>query len=244
MCHAGARSWRLQDGEEQGVADKSFALPLVTVRAHFTGWLMTLKKTFVLAPSSVLRIIVLITSLVVLPYLGYVVGGLGACVLLPLKYPGRRFTSAFPCETPTRGRIHNAEPRVVSAWALGGGLLRSILEKYFRGQAQAWYSSSTHYGPRSPGEGASVSPFTLETRCVGRRGGRRCGLAVRGVAGWQVPSRDPGSGSERRVAPAGAARHLRVQVERFSGADPQRDGPAPPPSSRGLGLTPCAAPQR
>lgn len=33
---------------------------------------MTLKKTFVLAPSSVLRIIVLITSLVVLPYLGYV----------------------------------------------------------------------------------------------------------------------------------------------------------------------------
>lgn len=42
----------------------------VTVRAHLTGWLMTLKKTFVLAPSSVLRIIVLITSLVVLPYLG------------------------------------------------------------------------------------------------------------------------------------------------------------------------------
>lgn len=35
---------------------------------------MTLKKTFVLAPSSVLRIIVLITSLVVLPYLGYVPG--------------------------------------------------------------------------------------------------------------------------------------------------------------------------
>lgn len=33
---------------------------------------MTLKKTFVLAPSSVLRIIVLITSLVVLPYMGYV----------------------------------------------------------------------------------------------------------------------------------------------------------------------------
>lgn len=42
----------------------------VTVRAHLTGWLMTLKKTFVLAPSSVLRIIVLITSLVVLPYMG------------------------------------------------------------------------------------------------------------------------------------------------------------------------------
>lgn len=48
------------------------SLLTVTVRAHLTGWLMTLKKTFVLAPSSVLRIIVLITSLVVLPYLGYV----------------------------------------------------------------------------------------------------------------------------------------------------------------------------
>lgn len=59
---------------------------------------MTLKKTFVLAPSSVLRIIVLITSLVVLPYLGYVSGrgrggydsgggrerGPGLRVLLPL----------------------------------------------------------------------------------------------------------------------------------------------------------------
>jgi len=42
----------------------------VTVRAHLTGWLMNLKKTFVLAPSSILRIIVLITSLVVLPYMG------------------------------------------------------------------------------------------------------------------------------------------------------------------------------
>lgn len=42
----------------------------VTLRAHLTAWLMTLKKTFVLAPSSVLRIIVLITSLVVLPYMG------------------------------------------------------------------------------------------------------------------------------------------------------------------------------
>lgn len=61
--------------EKRGVADESSALPSVTVRAHLTGWLMTLKKTFVLAPSSVLRIIVLITSLVVLPYLGYVVGG-------------------------------------------------------------------------------------------------------------------------------------------------------------------------
>lgn len=54
---------------------------------------MTLKKTFVLAPSSVLRIIVLITSLVVLPYLGYVVGGgrgkgeLGYGILLPLVLP-------------------------------------------------------------------------------------------------------------------------------------------------------------
>lgn len=47
-----------------------FCVFAVTVRAHLTGWLMTLKKTFVLAPSSVLRIIVLITSLVVLPYMG------------------------------------------------------------------------------------------------------------------------------------------------------------------------------
>lgn len=38
---------------------------------------MTLKKTFVLAPSSVLRIIVLITSLVVLPYLGCVFAAFG-----------------------------------------------------------------------------------------------------------------------------------------------------------------------
>ena len=42
----------------------------VCVRAYLTGWLMTLKKTFVLAPSSVLRIGVLIISLVVLPYMG------------------------------------------------------------------------------------------------------------------------------------------------------------------------------
>lgn len=70
MCCPEAGSERPWDPEEQVVPDESFALPTVTVRAHFTGWLMTLKKTFVLAPSSVLRIIVLITSLVVLPYLG------------------------------------------------------------------------------------------------------------------------------------------------------------------------------
>lgn len=62
-------------GFSRGVARTSGVMfPLcvfaVTVRAHLTGWLMTLKKTFVLAPSSVLRIIVLITSLVVLPYMG------------------------------------------------------------------------------------------------------------------------------------------------------------------------------
>lgn len=73
-----AGSERPQGWDKQGVADKCCALPSVTVRAHFTGWLMTLKKTFVLAPSSVLRIIVLITSLMVLPYLGYVVGRRGA----------------------------------------------------------------------------------------------------------------------------------------------------------------------
>jgi hypothetical protein len=43
---------------------------------------MTLKKTFVLAPSSVLRIIVLITSLVVLPYLGCVFAAFGIDVWL------------------------------------------------------------------------------------------------------------------------------------------------------------------
>ena len=58
-----------------------FPVP-VTVRAHLTGWLMTLKKTFVLAPSSVLRIIVLITSLIVLPYLGVHGATLGVGSLL------------------------------------------------------------------------------------------------------------------------------------------------------------------
>ncbi|XP_026885463.1 progressive ankylosis protein homolog B isoform X3 [Electrophorus electricus] len=58
-----------------------FPIP-VTVRAHLTGWLMTLKKTFVLAPSSVLRIIVLITSLLVLPYMGVHGATLGVGSLL------------------------------------------------------------------------------------------------------------------------------------------------------------------
>ncbi|XP_051538272.1 progressive ankylosis protein homolog isoform X2 [Myxocyprinus asiaticus] len=58
-----------------------FPLP-VTVRAYLTGWLMTLKKTFVLAPSSVLRIIVLITSLLVLPYMGVHGATLGVGSLL------------------------------------------------------------------------------------------------------------------------------------------------------------------
>ncbi|KAG1954148.1 ANKH inorganic pyrophosphate transport regulator a [Pimephales promelas] len=58
-----------------------FPLP-VTVRAHLTGWLMTLKKTFVLAPSSVLRIIVLISSLLVLPYMGVHGATLGVGSLL------------------------------------------------------------------------------------------------------------------------------------------------------------------
>ncbi|XP_067233674.1 ANKH inorganic pyrophosphate transport regulator a isoform X2 [Chanodichthys erythropterus] len=58
-----------------------FPLP-VTVRAHLTGWLMTLKKTFVLAPSSVLRIIVLITSLLVFPYMGVHGATLGVGSLL------------------------------------------------------------------------------------------------------------------------------------------------------------------
>lgn len=54
----------------------------VTIRAHLTGWLMTLKKTFVLAPSSVLRIVVLITSLIVLPYMGVHGATLGVSSLL------------------------------------------------------------------------------------------------------------------------------------------------------------------
>ncbi|XP_077100471.1 ANKH inorganic pyrophosphate transport regulator a [Siphateles boraxobius] len=58
-----------------------FPLP-VTVRAHLTGWLMTLKKTFVLAPSSALRIIVLISSLLVLPYMGVHGATLGVGSLL------------------------------------------------------------------------------------------------------------------------------------------------------------------
>lgn len=58
-----------------------FPIP-VTIRAHLTGWLMTLKKTFVLAPSSVLRIIVLISSLIVLPYMGVHGATLGVGSLL------------------------------------------------------------------------------------------------------------------------------------------------------------------
>ncbi|KAK3515378.1 hypothetical protein QTP70_018725 [Hemibagrus guttatus] len=58
-----------------------FPVP-VTIRAHLTGWLMTLKKTFVLAPSSVLRIVVLITSLIVLPYMGVHGAALGVGSLL------------------------------------------------------------------------------------------------------------------------------------------------------------------
>lgn len=135
VCRAEARSSKPQDWEKQGIADKSFALPLVTVRAHFTGWLMTLKKTFVLAPSSVLRIIVLITSLVVLPYLGYVIQagekGLGLAFFCCLSTLARGLHLHFHMKPPPRGKIQNAE----RMWFLPGRLLRSILEKYFRGQA-------------------------------------------------------------------------------------------------------------
>ncbi|XP_055737096.1 progressive ankylosis protein-like isoform X2 [Salvelinus fontinalis] len=58
-----------------------FPLPVI-VRSHLTGWFMTLKMTFVLAPSSVLRIIVLITSLVVLPSIGVHGATLGVGSLL------------------------------------------------------------------------------------------------------------------------------------------------------------------
>lgn len=95
--------------EKQAVADKSSALPSVTVRAHFTGWLMTLKKTFVLAPSSVLRIIVLITSLVVLPYLGYVIRDVGPWVLLPLIALSGGLPLPFHGTSPSTSRIQDAE---------------------------------------------------------------------------------------------------------------------------------------
>ncbi|XP_029557074.1 progressive ankylosis protein homolog B isoform X3 [Salmo trutta] len=58
-----------------------FPLPVI-VRSHLTGWFMTLKMTFLLAPSSVLRIIVLITSLVVLPSIGVHGATLGVGSLL------------------------------------------------------------------------------------------------------------------------------------------------------------------
>ncbi|KAF4095990.1 ANKH inorganic pyrophosphate transport regulator a isoform X1 [Onychostoma macrolepis] len=58
-----------------------FPVP-VMVRAHLTGWLMTLKRTCVLAPSSVLRIAVLISSLLVLPYMGVHGATLGVGSLL------------------------------------------------------------------------------------------------------------------------------------------------------------------
>lgn len=68
-CSGPGRGWD-QLGDDSFLFSLSLCVLAVTVRAHLTGWLMTLKKTFVLAPSSVLRIIVLITSLVVLPYMG------------------------------------------------------------------------------------------------------------------------------------------------------------------------------
>ncbi|XP_035597356.1 progressive ankylosis protein homolog isoform X2 [Oncorhynchus keta] len=58
-----------------------FPLPVI-VRSNLTGWFMTLKMTFVLAPSSVLRIIVLITSLVMLPSIGIHGATLGVGSLL------------------------------------------------------------------------------------------------------------------------------------------------------------------
>ncbi|KAJ8418677.1 hypothetical protein AAFF_G00001760 [Aldrovandia affinis] len=47
-----------------------FALP-VSVCAYVTGWLMSQKKSFFLMPSAVLRLIILIATLMVLPYFGY-----------------------------------------------------------------------------------------------------------------------------------------------------------------------------
>ena len=138
--------------EERGVADESSALPSVTVRAHLTGWLMTLKKTFVLAPSSVLRIIVLITSLVVLPYLGYVAGGLGAagaaatCTLRP-----EGSMCSFLGNPQARLELEMPRDALVRCPGPGGRLLRSILEKYFRGQAHTQTALSICHGVAGTG---------------------------------------------------------------------------------------------
>lgn len=134
-CAAGS----LGGWEKRGIADESSALPSVTVRAHLTGWLMTLKKTFVLAPSSVLRIIVLITSLVVLPYLGYVVGGTHA--LCPEGY-----VCSFPRNPQARLELETPGHALVRCPGPGGRLSRSILEKYFRGQARTQTALSIYHG--------------------------------------------------------------------------------------------------
>uniref|UniRef100_UPI00358F4145 mineralization regulator ANKH isoform X2 n=1 Tax=Myxine glutinosa TaxID=7769 RepID=UPI00358F4145 len=58
-----------------------FPIP-VALRAMLTGWLMSLKQTSMLAPSSVVRIIVLIISLNVMPYVGVHGASLGISSLL------------------------------------------------------------------------------------------------------------------------------------------------------------------
>ncbi|XP_031440022.1 ANKH inorganic pyrophosphate transport regulator a isoform X2 [Clupea harengus] len=82
-----------------------FPLP-VCVRAYLTGWLMTLKKTFVLAPSSVLRIGVLIISLVVLPYMGVHGATLGVASLLA-GFMGESFMVAIAALCVYRTQSNN-----------------------------------------------------------------------------------------------------------------------------------------
>ncbi|KAJ8418678.1 hypothetical protein AAFF_G00001770 [Aldrovandia affinis] len=59
-----------------------FPLGVVSGRAYVTGWLMSQKKSFFLIPSAVLRLIVLISTLMVLPYFGVHGGTLGVGALL------------------------------------------------------------------------------------------------------------------------------------------------------------------
>uniref|UniRef100_A0A674CD86 ANKH inorganic pyrophosphate transport regulator a n=1 Tax=Salmo trutta TaxID=8032 RepID=A0A674CD86_SALTR len=116
-----------------------FPLP-VTVRAHLTGWLMTLKKTFVLAPSSVLRIIVLITSLVVLPYMGVHGATLGVGSLLAGFIGESTMVAIAACyvyrkqvrEPLHKGRVRNCIAGFPNWWPTGDFIwplkLRNLLD--------------------------------------------------------------------------------------------------------------------
>lgn len=164
--------------EKRGVADESLALPSVTVRAHLTGWLMTLKKTFVLAPSSVLRIIVLITSLVVLPYLGYVVGGPAGPAAAYALCPEGDICS-FPGSPQARLESEMPGDALVRCPGPGGRLSRSILGKYFRGQARTQTALSVCHGVAGTGRGKTQGSKGV---ALVLRGSRSLGEGA-----WSVP---------------------------------------------------------